>query len=43
MFGDHNIKKEEIEELQQAGAESAIVGIGTSSRASVSAETMSYT
>ena len=43
MFGDHNIKKEEIEELQKAGAESAIVGIGTSSKASVSDETKQYT
>ena len=42
MFGDHNIKKEEIEELQKAGAESAIVGIGTSSKAIVFDEAKSY-
>ena len=42
MFGDHNIKREEIEELQKAGAESAIVGIGTSSKANVSPEAKEY-
>jgi len=43
MFGDHNIKKEKIDELQQVGAESAIMGIGASSKASVSNEAKSYT
>jgi len=38
MFGDHNIKKEEIEELVKAGASSAIVGIGTNCRAHVTDE-----
>jgi hypothetical protein len=42
MFGSHDIKKEEIEELSRAGAESAIVGIGTSSRASVSDKAKKY-
>lgn len=42
MFGDHNIKREEIEELFRAGAQVAIVGIGTSSRASVSDEARKY-
>ena len=43
MFGDHDIKKEEIEELHKAGAELTIVGIGTSSKACVSDEAKSYT
>jgi len=43
MFGDHNIKREEIEELFRAGAEVAIVGVGTSSKASVSDEAKKYT
>ena len=42
MFGDHNIKREEIEELFQAGAQVALVGIGTSSKASVSDEAKKY-
>ena len=42
MFGDHNIKREEIEELFQAGAEVALVGIGTSSKALVSDEAKEY-
>jgi len=42
LFGGHNIKKEEIEELFRAGAESAVVGIGTSSRARVSNEAKKY-
>jgi len=42
IFGDHNIKKEEIEELFQAGAEVALVGIGTSSKARVSDAARKY-
>lgn len=42
MFGDHNITKEEIEELFQSGAEVALIGIGTSSRALVSDEAKKY-
>jgi len=42
IFGDHNIKKEEIEGLFGAGAEVALVGIGTSSRARVSDEAKKY-
>ena len=42
MFGDHNFKREEIEELSKAGAESAIVGLGTSSKAMVSDEVKEY-
>ncbi len=42
MFGDHNIKKEEIEELARAGAELVIVGIGTNSKAKVSEEIQNY-
>lgn len=43
MFGDHNIKKEEIEELSREGAEVAVVGIGTSSKARVAEEAASLT
>lgn len=42
IFGDHNIKREEIEQLFQAGAEVALVGIGTSSKARVSDEAKKY-
>lgn len=42
MFGSHDIKKQEIEELFQAGAEVALVGIGTSSKARVSDEGKNY-
>ncbi len=42
MFGSHNIKKDEIEELSQAGAEVAVVGTGTSSKAKVAEEAESF-
>ncbi len=42
MFGDHNIKREEIEELFGTGAQVAVVGIGTISRARVSDEAQKY-
>jgi hypothetical protein len=42
MFGSHNIKKGEIEEFSQAGAEVAVVGTGTSSKAMVAGEAESF-
>jgi len=42
MFGSHDIKKEEIEELYGAGAEVAVVGIGTSSRARLAQRAANY-
>ena len=38
MFGSHNIRKEEIEELAQANPEAIIVGTGTSGAASLASE-----
>ena len=35
MFGSHNIKKEEIEELIQGEPETIIIGTGTSGKASL--------
>jgi hypothetical protein len=42
VFGSHNIRKEEIEELPRAGAEVAVIGIGTNSRARLSREAKNY-
>ncbi len=42
MFGSHNIKKGEIKELYQSGAEVAVVGTGTSSKARVAKEAESF-
>lgn len=42
MFGSHNIKKEEIEELTQAGPEAIIVGTGTSGKASLATEAANW-
>lgn len=38
MFGSHNIKKEEIEELIQGEPETIIIGTGTSGKASLATE-----
>jgi len=38
MFGSHNIKKEEIEELAQGEPETIIAGTGTSGKASLAPE-----
>ena len=38
IFGSHNIKKEEIEELTQGEPEAIIVGTGTSGKASLAPE-----
>jgi len=38
MFGSHNIKKEEIEELIRGEPETIIIGTGTSGKASVATE-----
>lgn len=38
IFGSHNIRKEEIEELAQGEPEAIIVGTGTSARASLTSE-----
>ena len=42
MFGSHNIKKEEIEELALGEPEVIIVGTGTSGKAIVSADVESW-
>ena len=42
IFGSHDIKKREIEELGRASAELIIVGIGTNSQARLSGEAKSY-
>jgi len=42
MFGSHNIKRTEIEELARVGAEVAVVGTGTSSKAKVAGEAESF-
>lgn len=42
IFGSHNIKKQEIEELSRAGAEVCVIGIGTNSQAKVSKEAKSF-
>lgn len=38
MFGSHNIKKEEIEELAQEAPETIIIGTGTNGKASLATE-----
>ena len=38
MFGSHNIKKEEIEELSHGEPETIVIGTGTSGKASVALE-----
>lgn len=38
MFGSHNIRKEEIEELARDAPEAIIVGTGTSGKATVASE-----
>ena len=38
MFGSHNIKKEEIEELTQGKPETMVIGTGTSGKASLATE-----
>jgi len=38
MFGSHNIKKEEIEELTQGEPETIVIGTGTSGKASLATE-----
>jgi len=42
VFGSHNLKKREIEELSRAGAEEIVIGTGTNSRARPSNEARSY-
>lgn len=42
IFGSHDIKKEEVEELSKAGAEVMVVGIGTNSMAKVSKDAKDY-
>jgi len=42
IFGSHNIKREEVEELTSAGAEEIVVGTGTNGRARLSDEAKSY-
>jgi len=42
IFGSHNIKKEEIEELSRAGAKVCVIGTGTNSRAKLSKEAKSF-
>ena len=36
IFGSHDIKKEEVDELLRAGAEEIVIGIGTDAKAKVS-------
>jgi len=42
IFGSHNIKREEIEELSRAGTEVCVIGIGTNSQAKLSNEAKSF-
>lgn len=42
IFGSHNIKRQEIEELSRAGAEVCVIGIGTNSQAKLSKEANSF-
>lgn len=42
MFGGHNIRKSEIEELSKAKPETVIVGTGTSGMAVVSEDAQAY-
>ena len=42
MFGSHNIKKKEIEELTRGEPETIIVGTGTNGKANVSADVESW-
>ena len=42
IFGSHNIKREEIEELSRAGTEMCVIGIGTNSQAKLSKEANSF-
>lgn len=42
MFGSHNIRKNEIEELAKTEPETLIVGTGTSGMAAVSEEAQAY-
>jgi hypothetical protein len=42
IFGSHNIKREEVEELSRAGAEACVIGIGTNSQAKLSKEANSF-
>jgi len=42
VFGSHNLKKAEIEELSRAGVEEIVIGTGTNSRARLSNEARSY-
>ena len=42
IFGSHDLKKMEIEELSRAGAEEIVIGTGTNSRARLSTEATSY-
>ena len=42
IFGSHNIKKREIEELSRSGADEIVIGTGTNSRAGLSDEAKNY-
>jgi len=42
IFGSHNIKREELEELSGAGAEVCVIGTGTNSQAKLSKEAKSF-
>jgi len=42
IFGSHNIKRQEIEELSMAGAEACVIGTGTNSQAKLSKEAKSF-
>ncbi len=42
IFGSHNIRREEIEELSKAGAKVIVIGTGTNSRAVLSKEARTY-
>jgi len=42
IFGSHNLKMKEIEELSRTGAEEIVIGTGTNPRARLSNEARSY-
>lgn len=42
IFGSHSIKRYEIEELVEAGAEEIVVGTGTNAKAGLSNEAKAY-
>jgi hypothetical protein len=42
MFGSHNIKKEELEELAQGDPATIIIGTGTNGKARITSETQNW-